>query len=83
MLKIWRRKRRKRIRREREYFCRRDFLTQYKALVAKNIPKLCIWVPIFQEERSEVVATILVYVRVCERAGVSAYGRVCTLAFVR
>ena len=41
--------------REREYFCRRDFLTQYKAPVAKNILKLCIWVPILREERSEEV----------------------------
>ena len=26
--------------REREYFCRRDFLTQYKAPVAKKRPKI-------------------------------------------
>ena len=26
--------------RERECFCRRDFLTQYKALVAKKHPKI-------------------------------------------
>ena len=42
--------------RERQYFCRRDFLTQYKAPVAKkNMIKLCVWVPILREERSEEV----------------------------
>ena len=43
--------------REKEYFFRRDFLTQYKALVAKIILRLCIWVPILREDRSEVVGS--------------------------
>jgi len=39
--------------REREYFCRRA--NTRPRLLKKNMIKLCIWVPILREERSEEV----------------------------
>ena len=40
---------------KREYFCRREFLTKFKVLII--VLKLCIWVPLLGEERSEVVGS--------------------------